>query len=154
LRQMILDARELHRDVNIRAGSPYNILGIGHTPCDAAQEVLVVNHRGEIFPCDAFKNVNVPDLEYGSVLSHSLREVWERSKYLNLVRSELAAGPGLTCGSCEEFSGCRSGCLAQRVLRDGWDASARPDPTCLVQIAGVHPENSLENLQLTSPQSR
>ena len=142
LRELILIARKMHPQVNVRAGSPYNILGIGHTPCDAAQEVLVVNHRGEIFPCDAFKNVNVPDRDYGSVLNRSLRDVWEKSRYLNLVRSELAAGPGITCGSCEEFSGCKSGCLAQKVIRDGWETSADPDPACLVQIAGLHTENS------------
>jgi radical SAM protein with 4Fe4S-binding SPASM domain len=142
LGELILVARQTHTQVEVRAGSPYNILGIGHTPCDAAQDVLVVNHRGEIFPCDAFKNVSVPDQEFGSVLSRSLREVWEQSKYLNLVRSELAAGPGVTCGSCEEFSGCKSGCLAQKVIRDGWGTSADPDPACLVQIAGVQSVNS------------
>jgi len=137
LRTLILAAREKHPEMNIRAGSPYNILGIGHTPCDAAQEVLVVNHRGEIFPCDAFKNVSVTDEQYGNVLQSSLQSVWQRSRFLNMVRSELDAGPGPVCGSCDEFSGCQSGCLAQKVIRDGWGANAVPDPSCLVQIAGV-----------------
>ncbi len=38
--------------MSIRAGSPFNILDIGHSPCNAAQDVLVINHRGDMFPCE------------------------------------------------------------------------------------------------------
>lgn len=134
LRQMILAARAEYPEVNVRAGSPMNILGIGHTPCDAAQDVLVINHRGEIFPCDAFKNVSFQDPQFGSVFKQPLKDVWEQSAFLNRVRTELSAGPQPTCGSCEEFSGCRSGCLAQKVIRDGWQGAVERDPACLVQI--------------------
>jgi radical SAM protein with 4Fe4S-binding SPASM domain len=134
LSSSITAARTTFPTVNVRAGSPYNVLGVGYTPCDAATEVLAINHRGEIFPCDAFKNVEYYDPAFGSVLNRSLSEVWERSAFLNRVREELAAGPIHECGSCEEFSGCRSGCLAQKVIRDGWAGSRRRDPGCLVQI--------------------
>jgi radical SAM protein with 4Fe4S-binding SPASM domain len=137
LRDMIVDARVSHPNMTIRAGSPLNILGIGHTPCDAAQDVLVINHRGEIFPCDAFKNVRYNEPRYGTILNNSLKDVWEHSEYLNRVRSELAAGPSLQCGGCEEFEGCRSGCLAQKVIRDGWAGVSNADPACLVQISGI-----------------
>jgi radical SAM protein with 4Fe4S-binding SPASM domain len=135
LRDSITAARTAFPGVSVRAGSPYNILGIGYTPCDAATEVLVVNHRGDIFPCDAFKNVEYHDPRFSSVLSRSLKEVWEESAFLNHVREELAAGPIQQCGSCSEFSGCKSGCLAQKVIRDGWAGTRHPDPGCLVQIA-------------------
>lgn len=135
LRDSITAARAAYPQVNVRAGSPYNVLGIGYTPCDAAQEVLVVNHRGQIFPCDAFKNVNYHDPKFGSVLDRSLKEVWEKSAYLNHVREELAAGPIIECGSCAELSGCKSGCLAQKVISDGWAGSHHRNSDCLVQIA-------------------
>ncbi len=135
LRDSIISARTAFPGVSVRAGSPYNILGIGYTSCDAATEVLVVNHRGDIFPCDAFKNVEYHDPRFGSVLSCSLADVWERSAFLNHVREELAAGPIQECGSCSEFSGCKSGCLAQKVIRDGWAGSRQRDPGCLIQIA-------------------
>ncbi len=137
LREIILATRETFPEIELRAGSPYNVLGIGHTPCDAAQEVLVVNHRGDIFPCDAFKNVEFYDAQFGSVLHRPLREVWEQSAFLNRVREELAAQPGPMCESCSEMSGCKSGCLAQKVIRDGWGNTSGPDPRCLVQIAGI-----------------
>jgi len=134
LRDLIVGARVQYPKVNLRAGSPMNILGIGHTPCDAAQDVLVINHKGEIFPCDAFKNVTFPDARFGSVVNRSLKEVWEHSAFLNRVRKELSEGPQPTCGACSEFSGCKSGCLAQKVIRDGWSGAIEPDPGCLVKI--------------------
>ncbi len=137
LRDSIIAARTAFPQVSVRAGSPYNILGIGHTRCDAAQEVLSVNHRGQIFPCDAFKNIDYHDPAFGSVLDRPLKEVWERSAFLSRVREELASGPGPVCGSCSEFSGCRSGCLAQKVIRDGWAHAGEPDPGCLIQISGL-----------------
>ena len=142
LRDSIAAARAAFPEVSIRAGSPYNILGIGYTPCDAAREVLVINHRGEVFPCDAFKNVQYEDSNFGSVLDRPLRDVWERSAFLNHVREELDSGPFQTCGSCSEFSGCRSGCLAQKIIRDGWAATHEPDPACLVQISGLRVEKT------------
>ncbi|HTZ96046.1 MAG TPA: radical SAM protein [Terriglobales bacterium] len=143
LREMIIATRLQFPDVILRAGSPYNILGVGHTPCDAAIAVLAVNHRGQIFPCDAFKNVQYHDEAFGSVLDQPLKDIWEKSAFLNRVREELAAGPMHDCGSCAEFSGCKSGCLAQKVIREGWVATSKPDPSCLVQIAPLvesHPE--------------
>lgn len=137
LREAIVAARSAFPRVNVRAGSPFNILGIGYSRCDAAQEVLIVNHRGEIFPCDAFKGVEYRDATFGSILNRPLKEVWEQSAFLNHVRSELAGGPLHSCGSCGEYSGCRSGCLAQKVIRDGWGGTGQPDPGCLVQIVGM-----------------
>ena len=134
LRGVILRARQAFPQVSVRAGSPYNILDVGYAPCDAAQEVLSVNYRGQVFPCDAFKNVDYKDAKFGSILNRSLKDVWENSAFLNRVRGELEAGPLHSCGSCSEFSGCNSGCLAQKVIRDGW--GAQHSSTQLVHIAG------------------
>src|SRR5207253_8113300 len=71
LAELILELRAQFSRVAIRAGSPLNILGIGHTACNAAEDVLVINHRGEIFPCDAFKNVAFEEPVYGSILNNS-----------------------------------------------------------------------------------
>ena len=118
----ISSLRTHYSRVTIRAGSPFNILGIGHTSCNAAQDVLIVNHRGEIFPCDAFKGVRYNDDKFGSVLTASLRDVWGQSSFLNEVRSILASEKGETCGACELTKTCQSGCLAQKVIREGWAA--------------------------------
>ncbi len=129
----ISSLRTHYSRVTIRVGSPFNILGIGHTACNAAQDVLIINHRGEIFPCDAFKNVRYDDDKFGSVLTANLRDVWGQSSFLNEVRSTLASEKGETCGACELTKSCQSGCLAQKVIREGWAAVRNPDPSCLLQ---------------------
>jgi radical SAM protein with 4Fe4S-binding SPASM domain len=133
LAQSISSLRQHYSHVTIRAGSPFNILGLGNVPCNAAQDVLVINHRGDVFPCDAFKNVHYADEDFGSVTTKSLRDVWEHSVFLNHVRSVLASRPGETCGACHLSRSCQSGCLAQKVIREGWDAVKSPDPQCIVK---------------------
>jgi radical SAM protein with 4Fe4S-binding SPASM domain len=135
LAEAIEYCRLQHPQLTIRAGSPFNILGVGFTPCNAAQDVLIINHRGEIFPCDAFKNVHVVEPEFGSVLKRPLKEVWEKSVYLNRVRAILDRHTGDGCQSCNAFDGCKSGCLAQKVIRNGWDNTENRDPVNLIQIA-------------------
>ena len=133
LAQMMTSLRVHYPRLTIRAGSPFNILGVGNTPCNAAQDVLIVNHRGDIFPCDAFKNVRYTDPQFGSVLTKSLADVWHESVFLNHVRAVLASEKGDTCSSCAQSSTCQSGCLAQKVIRGGWSAVDRVDPNCLLQ---------------------
>ena len=98
--------------VQVRLGAPMNILGLGHACCDAAQEVLVVNHRGRVFPCDAFKATDYPDPVYGSVIDNPLASVWEKSSYLEAAR-HLHAERRNGCGSCP------TGCMAQEAVRQG-----------------------------------
>lgn len=132
LAEIVRVCRRCFPKVGIRVGSPFNILLVGHSPCNAAQDILVINHKGKVFPCDAFKNVDYPDT-FGSVLDLPTQTVWDRSSFLNRVRAELASGAGETCQGCESFATCKSGCLAQKVIRKGW-GKRNPDPSCLVQI--------------------
>jgi len=110
-RTMVEKVRE-GRSVQVRLGAPMNILGLGHACCDAAQDVLVVNHRGRVFPCDAFKATDYPDPVYGSVIENSLASVWERSRYLEAARHLYAARRN-GCSSCP------TGCMAQEAVREG-----------------------------------
>lgn len=134
LARMVASLRSGYPSVAIRAGSPLNILGLQNTPCNAAQDVLIINHRGEVFPCDAFKNVRYADPIHGSILHQSLQAVWTKSTFLNHVRGILAAEKGSTCRACDMNASCQSGCLAQKVIREGWSSVTEPDPSCLIQI--------------------
>jgi radical SAM protein with 4Fe4S-binding SPASM domain len=98
--------------VQVRLGAPMNILGLGHACCDAAQETLVVDHRGRVFPCDAFKATDYPDPVYGSVIENPLASVWEKSSYLEAAR-HLHAERRNGCGSCP------TGCMAQEAVHHG-----------------------------------
>jgi radical SAM protein with 4Fe4S-binding SPASM domain len=108
----IVEQLRTNQGVQVRLGAPMNILGLGHACCDAAQDVLVVNHRGRVFPCDAFKATDYPDPVYGSVIDKPLAAVWEGSSYLQAARHLHA----------ERRNGCRScptGCMAQEAVRQG-----------------------------------
>lgn len=100
------------KSVEVRLGAPMNILGLGHTCCDAAQDIVVVDHRSRVFPCDAFKGTDYPDPHYGSILKNSLPSVWERSSYLRAAR-HLHAERRNGCSSCP------TGCMAQEAVRKG-----------------------------------
>ncbi len=100
------------KSVEVRLGAPMNLLGLGHACCDAAQDIVVIDHRGRVFPCDAFKGADYPDPAYGSILQSPLSSVWDRSSYLNAAR-QLHAERRDGCGSCP------TGCMAQEAVRMG-----------------------------------
>jgi radical SAM protein with 4Fe4S-binding SPASM domain len=149
LTSSVVTLRVQYPGVTIRTGSPFNILGIGHTPCNAAKDVLVINHRGEIFPCDAFKNVRYPERAYGSILNMPLLEVWQNSEFLQRVRGILTQEKQHPCAGCSLTTTCQSGCLAQKVIRDGWQASMEPDPNCLIETRQDHRQSEPEFIQIT-----
>lgn len=131
LADSILALRRQYPELTIRAGSPFNILGICNAPCNAADSVLVIDHAANVFPCDAFKNVHYPDPEFGSVRHQSLQAVWQKSLFLGEVRRILSSRNNSTCDGCQYLASCQSGCLAQKVTRSGWhDLTNRPDPDC------------------------
>jgi radical SAM protein with 4Fe4S-binding SPASM domain len=136
LKDMIHRARYRHPKVNIRAGSPLNFLHVGFAPCNAAQDVLIINHRGDIFPCDAFKNVIFEEPQFGSILHQSLKAVWENSLYLRTVREILDRHRDDACQACSTFDGCKTGCLAQKVIKEGWSGTTHDT---LVQISSCAP---------------
>ena len=138
-----------HPTVRIRAGSPFNILDIGYSPCNAAQDVLVINHRGDVFPCDAFKNVRYVDPLHGSVLAAPLRDVWQMSQFLRRVRATLAEERIGQSADCAAASSCRLGCLAQKVIRKGWAAAHEPDPGYLAEPIQEAEPRGLELVQIT-----
>ncbi len=125
--------RHKYRDVNIRVGSPFNILGLDATQCNAGKNILIIIPSGQVVPCDGFKNVNYPDLEYGNIYNNSLQTIWEHSSLLNRVRYELDSDWTKTrCGECNLLSFCQSGCIAQKVVQNGWNEVVLQDPDCLI----------------------
>lgn len=144
LRTLILRCREKH-DMEIRLGSPYNIMMLNtDVDCIAAWRTLCIGPNGNIYPCDAFKNIEPCDIgledPYNNILTHSLRECWECSTYLGTIRRYLTTPFGEPCSKCKELDRCKSGCLAQKVLEqesiENGDIAKRPDPLCLKSIIG------------------
>jgi radical SAM protein with 4Fe4S-binding SPASM domain len=144
LRKLILNCRE-HKGVNIRLGSPYNILFLNEKiDCTAAKEKLCIGPNGNIYPCDAFKNIEPNEIglddPYHNIIEHSLKECWKHSQYLNTIRRYLNTPFKEPCSQCLHLERCKSGCLAQKVIAQepvetgNIDKSA--DPLCLRNLIG------------------
>ncbi len=97
----------------VRLGSPYNILGISHTPCNAASETLVVGFDGRVYPCDAMKYFDYLGLG-GNIYENSLIEIYN-SKYFNSIRDNKDFH-NENCTQCKNFEICKGGCLAQKMI--------------------------------------
>jgi len=144
LRKLISDCKK-HYDVNIRLGSPYNILILDEgVDCIAAWKTLFIGPNGNIYPCDAFKNTEPSEIgltdPYHNILKHSLKECWTQSVYLNTIRRYLTTPFEDPCSHCLYLEQCRSGCLAQKVIEqesieDG-NIVKRADPLCLKNLVG------------------
>lgn len=144
LRTLIVYCRE-HYDVNIRLGSPYNILVLNENiDCIAARKTLCIGPNGDIYPCDAFKNIKPAEIglddPYHNILKHSLKECWKQSEYLDTIRRYLTTPFEEPCSRCLYLKQCKSGCLAQKVIEqesieDG-NIVKRADPLCLKYLIG------------------
>jgi len=86
-------------------------------------------------PCDAFKQIAVDDIfgadEFSSLQNHDLEVCWKKSKYLNGVRELLEGEFKSPCRTCEKLDNCRSGCLAQKIIKNGHCENS-VDPSCLL----------------------
>lgn len=115
----------------IRMGAPFNILcPEAPAPCEAGTSILTISPDGEVSPCDALKCFRICD-DFGSILNHSLSEVWLKSSILNAVRALQKSTPKYPCAACSSRLKCNSGCLAQKAITAG-ELSGGLDPECLI----------------------
>lgn len=144
LRDLLLNNRN-PKGVEIRVGSPYNILMINDdVECTAARNTLSIGPNGNLYPCDAFKNIEPSHLdvkdEYNNIHYHALQQCWYNSYYLNAVRRYLSAPFGPPCAECRYLEWCKSGCLAQKVIEQesilNGNIMKMPDPLCLASLIG------------------
>jgi radical SAM protein with 4Fe4S-binding SPASM domain len=146
LRKLVSDCKKRYRyHIDIRLGSPYNILLFNEeVDCIAARKTLCIGPNGNIYPCDAFKNIEPNEIglndPYHNILEHSLNECWTQSVYLNTIRRYLTTPFEDPCARCLYLKRCKSGCLAQKVIEqesieDGY-VIKRPDPLCLKNLVG------------------
>lgn len=119
-------------NVFIRVGSPFNILSLEtDVDCEAGICRIIIGSDGIAYPCDAFKNV-VPDGKHISIYDGSLKDIWEKSEYLNDIRQKLEQGLCSTCKTCINNLKCKGGCLAQKIIRFNGRYNI-PDPDCITQ---------------------
>ena len=119
----------------IRTGSPFNFLLLNNQPaCCSGINRLIIGPDLSIFPCDAFKQIKAEEIvhtiEFSSLESYSLKECWDKSPYLGVIRNYLTTDFSEPCKSCINIKKCLSGCLAQKFITYG-DLKKIPDPFCI-----------------------
>jgi radical SAM protein with 4Fe4S-binding SPASM domain len=135
LRRQIQALRKEHGHDFVRTGSPYNFLMLNDYPaCFAAIDRLIIGPDLHLYPCDAFKRIGSAELvkteDWSCLIGTSLSECWEKSPYLENVRTYLTTDFEAPCVSCKLIEQCVSGCLAQKTIAYG-SLVKRPDPDCL-----------------------
>jgi len=135
LSRQIQMLRKVHGHDFIRTGSPYNFLMLNDSPgCYAAIDRLIIGPDLRLYPCDAFKRIGASELvkteAWSSLAEASLPECWNRSPYLEAVRTYLMTDFKDPCFSCKILEKCASGCLAQKAITYGLLVK-KPDPDCL-----------------------
>lgn len=136
-----IELQHIYPEVQIRTGSPFNILcAQSPTLCKAGLSILTIRPDGRAVPCDAFKQFRVPD-KFGNILEHSLLEVWKKSELMNKVRQMRESICNSSCASCPAYPRCNSGCLAQKAIAVGRLTNGK-DPECLFESAEVDSEEN------------
>lgn len=122
-------------EVQLRTGSPYNFLMVNQKPkCNAGIDRLTVTPDLHIYPCDAFKQVMAKEIvgsdEYSRLDKWSLRDCWNMSPYLDVIRKLHLSPFESPCNNCTHIKGCLSGCMAQKYLARG-RLEKGSDPMCI-----------------------
>lgn len=96
---------------------------VGHVPeCCMYQDTcggyLVVEHNGDVFPCDFFV---MGEWLLGNIREDSVEEILKKPKYKKF--SLLKRNPHEECENCEWLSFCQRGCVKFRYLpQENYDA--------------------------------
>jgi len=130
LRNKIIELRSKN-DIEIRLGSPYNILVVEKkVECSAAIDRIIVSPKGLVYPCDAFKNYEFPTDKIRNIRDNDIETIWKTSPYLKAVRDYLTTDFEKPCKICTYLDSCKSGCLAQKVLLNNCFKKDK-DPECM-----------------------
>ena len=86
--------------------------------------VLNVTPSGKVLPCHAAETI--PGLEFWSVATHTLADIWQNSPAFNAYRGyDWMEAP---CVACDKKHSCKGGCRCQALALAGKAEAA--DPVC------------------------
>ena len=127
LRKLYKKWKIQYQPIQLRMGTPYNCLTFDGKECTAGKDKLLINAKGEYFPCEAFKFLtgNRP-----TIYDVPVAEEWENDSLLNEMRN-LRLGDVSVCSSCPMRNTCKGGCAGQRLHRN-FSLKKGPDPCCLL----------------------
>lgn len=102
-----------HYHDSVRLGSPFNVLNITHTDCNAADETMIVGFDGSVYPCDAMKYFDYFG-SGGNIYVSSLKEIYNSEYFKNIRTSKNVHNE--SCTKCNNYTLCKSGCLGQKMI--------------------------------------
>lgn len=111
-REKMIQYKQQYGD-KIRLGSPWNFLGIEHTPCNAAEDSMIIGFDGNVYPCDAMKYFDYLG-SGGNVYENSLEQIYH-SKYFQEIRNFKQCASA-ECLKCKNYCLCKGGCLGQKMV--------------------------------------
>jgi len=86
----MLESLKEQSEVDIRIGVPLSTGNSCHK-CEAANGKINIKYDGKVFPCEVFKNDRITSNLQGalpeSIHDRSLRDIYQKSPYLTLIRS-------------------------------------------------------------------
>ena len=94
----------------IRLGTPWNILGIKNNPCIIADEIMIIGFDGIAYPCDSIKYFR------GLGIAGNIKEDTLATLYNSPYFESLRTYQNTSCGKCEDYAICQSGCLGQKII--------------------------------------
>lgn len=94
--------------------------------CAGGKYKLVVDYRGDVFPCRYFQSE-----EYlcGNIFDEDPSEIWNHGKGFEFFRKQILEKPKPgACSGCMKWGKCRGGCLAWRLTDS--NTNYGPDIRC------------------------
>ena len=106
--------------------------------------ILGIVGNGNIALCGIGQTV--PELTYGKLGAHSIRDIWLNHPVIQGLRRDLLDVKGYTgiCGSCIHAKSCRTGCVANNYVQNG--SLVSPQWLCLeAEKAGRFPKSRMRS---------
>lgn len=117
--------------VKVRKGAPFRTLFLHESSyCSAGVNKLYINALGYVFPCEAFKFMNLQS----NIYNNEIEYIWNSDSLLNKLRN-INYNRIITCRNCPNLENCQGGCPGQRLLKNG-DIMKGPDPLCIIRKRG------------------
>ena len=96
----------------------------------ACNRYLVVEHNGDVFPCDFFVR---PEYKLGNVLEHSFEEIRASEAYRNFSAGKQRWGEA--CAACEFLYLCMGDCPKYRTPPE--NKARRPSAPPMLRVEGL-----------------
>jgi radical SAM protein with 4Fe4S-binding SPASM domain len=98
--------------------------------CRGGKMEIAIDSVGNVWPCKYVKEYDV--FKAGNVREYSLREIWESSTSLKLLRNRRAENIEGKCQKCPWLTICVGGCPAIAFSKFG--SIYKPDPRCPLEF--------------------